>query len=876
MPPSSRRATRPRKAAEAAEVSDAETPDLIATPSRTSRKRARGNNEAASNGRAATRRKTRDTRAVEREDTEGTEPQDNSDAETEPSVPAEVEVISKLKVADKLVHATEDYSNALLEGKEHVPGYGKIAGRNWTFIIQGVEVNIGRPEQHERPSDTQQELGSSQPGDAAAPAVASSMAKSKIDIDLGPDRQISRLHAIITYDGDQEQWYIIVNGRNGIRLDTVPIKRGAKAQLRSGSVIDICGTQMAFITTSTNENDGPSFAESIIRQTYNSEEDEPNDGDARSNGNGHARSGQNGQGSSVRRPQHPSSAFRDGTTMRFHPQSQPNMQQPAPPFQMPGTPVRNQALQIPTSRTKPSPASAGGYSRGVMIESTESIDYAHDQAKDLKPPHSYAQLIGMAILSTPEQQMTLNNIYKWIMSNYAFYRFNTGGWQNSIRHNLSLNKAFEKIARRTDEPGKGMKWMIAPKERDTFLSQGMKGCRRPNTATGVPSSDAPRGASDPSSPAQIAGQSLAHARLNGAVNGIPAKSEHSASPPMSSYNQQQYPTYPTAQEAYTPDRGSRRPGIKYDDNDPDLVYPPSAKSTLNHLTAAANAAGSPPSLYVNEDGRVGPLDTPFPVRSSQKLAPPSTLQRPSAFMEFSSPAPFWKFGSTPLRPLGADMSPLKTPFSNFRPLGPEIKYEEDHKDIVDRRSATSDRDIDDMPVVQSSSPPRPGSGQDPIDASPTRSIPRPATSHSRSAMYELEHTQSPIARGRSTPFDGRPAEAEPAQSELPTANAPPHPSSQAPATAMRPPSSASSFGNNSNYTTTAPTQQSTNSSNSNVMNSGINGLANAAATVGSMRYSAEASNADDDDGIDLAKGFQPIGAFHKMGAARFGLGMAGR
>lgn len=840
MPPSSRRATRPRKPAEPAEVSDAETPESIATPSRTSRKRARGsNNDAASTGRAATRRKTRDTRPVEREDTEGTEAQDNSDAETEPSVPAEIEVISKLKVADKFVHATEDYSNELLEGKEHVPGYGKIAGRNWTYIIQGVEINIGRPEQHEKPSDTQ-ELASSQPAEAAPSS------KSKIDIDLGPDRQISRLHAIITYDGDQEQWFIIVNGRNGIRLDTIPIKRGAKAQLRSGSVIDICGTQMAFITTARNETDGPIFADAIIRQTNQSEEDEPNDGDARSNGFGHGHPGQNGGNSSARRPQHPSSSFHDGTTMRFHPHSQASMQA-SHAFQVPGTPVRNQPLQIPTSRSKPSPASAGGYSRGVMMESTESIDYSHDQAKDLKPPHSYAQLIGMAILSTAEQQMTLNNIYKWIMSNYAFYRFNTGGWQNSIRHNLSLNKAFEKIARRTDEPGKGMKWMIAPKERDTFLSQGMKGCRRPNPTA---SSDAPRGTSNPSSPAQLGGQSLAHARLNGVVNGMPPKVEHSASPPTSSYNQQKYPAYPQAQEAYTPDRGSRRPNIKFDDNDPELVYPPSAKSTLNHLTAAANAAGSPPSLYVNEDGRVGPLDTPFPVRSSQKLAPPSTLQRPSAFMEFSSPAPFWKFGSTPLRPLGADLSPLKTPFSNFRPLGAEVKYEEDDRDVMDKKTAVEEKD-DDMPVVQSSSPPRPGSGQNPIDASPTRSIPRPATSHSRTAKYELENTQSPVPRSGSTPFDSRPTESEGRQSaeaaSLPTSasaamtNAP-YPSAHAPNTAMRPPSSTSSFGNN--YTT-APSQGQSQ------MNAGINGLANAAASLGSMRYTS--NDTDDDDGIDLAK-----------------------
>ncbi|RXN28152.1 forkhead box J2-like isoform X2 [Labeo rohita] len=49
----------------------------------------------------------------------------------------------------------------------------------------------------------------------------------------------------------------------------------------------------------------------------------------------------------------------------------------------------------------------------------------------VKPPHSYATLIAMAISSAPEMKLSLNDIYTWISNTFPYYSRAGRGWKGS-------------------------------------------------------------------------------------------------------------------------------------------------------------------------------------------------------------------------------------------------------------------------------------------------------------------------------------------------------------------------------------------------------------------------------------------------------------
>ena len=333
-------------------------------------------------------------------------------------------VISVLDAPKEATTVSQVYSNDKNTATE-VQAYAKISGRDWTYYVKDMMTSIGR---NTSPQDR------------------------SVHIDLGPAKVVSRQHASISFNLNTGIWELRVLGRNGAKINFHRIPSGPNTDpvpLSSGTILDIGGTQMMFILPDQGPFIDPAalsylnpklaaayahtttnpLLQELIKSTTSAVTDVKGTGDG------------------------------GMTTFKMYHNHYQNA---------------SQYDQVDQS-------SSQGAIYGTIIDPSFhtgkdlATDLSRDENRNVKPPHSYATMITQAILSSQDGELSLSAIYKYISTNYAFYRHTKSGWQNSIRHNLSLNKAFEKVPRKPGEPGKGMKWRISEEYQREFLEKWHSG-----------------------------------------------------------------------------------------------------------------------------------------------------------------------------------------------------------------------------------------------------------------------------------------------------------------------------------------------------------------------------------------------------------------
>lgn len=330
------------------------------------------------------------------------------------------DIISRLSMPLRPVRVEQQYANCR-NAVNYIGGiqaYAKLAGATWTYYVKALNVVIGR-----------------EPDPAIYKNNSHSEPDIHVDLDLGPAKVVSRKHAVIEYDLQGRFWECIVYGRNGVKIDNKLYKDNRRIKLSNGNILEIGGVQMMFVL--------PDSIPKISIGAFNYNEDDIIYDDEYDQAQENSHDIKDTSFSSNYKKSH-KEAYHNNSMSTHH---------------------------LSTSSTE--------YENN---DPTLERDLSLDSAKDIKPPYSYATMIAQAIMSTEEGKLTLSGIYSWISSNYAYYRFSKGGWQNSIRHNLSLNRAFRKVPRHADEPGKGMKWQVTPEYRNELIERTKKQGHRKSRA----------------------------------------------------------------------------------------------------------------------------------------------------------------------------------------------------------------------------------------------------------------------------------------------------------------------------------------------------------------------------------------------------------
>lgn len=341
---------------------------------------------------------------------------DETAVDDEPEDTADL-IIPYLKIASEPVAVAEEYTNHKTEeryGEGNINAFAKICGREWTYYVLSSQIFFGRaPDGFHPRLNAAQESGDDQP---------------PIQIDLGPSKVVSRTHAELRYSQSDDGWHVHAYGRNGVRVDETNLKKGQNTRIKSGTIITIAGTEMLFQSASGKTEVHPSFLDRVLEHQNNEGLD-----------------AELGTGYHQPLSDHAIRALPGGPPpldAQQYAYTRPNLSQqttvaPGPSdLARPITPEPSPSKRPATGSAKK--RSPNSYQRGIMMESTEPIDYSLDSSKDFKPLFSYASMITWAILSNEEEEaLSLSGIYAWMRAHYAFYRHARAGWQVGQAYNPS-------------------------------------------------------------------------------------------------------------------------------------------------------------------------------------------------------------------------------------------------------------------------------------------------------------------------------------------------------------------------------------------------------------------------------------------------------
>ncbi|XP_057268252.1 forkhead box protein N4 isoform X2 [Pezoporus wallicus] len=165
-------------------------------------------------------------------------------------------------------------------------------------------------------------------------------------------------------------------------------------------------------------------------------------------------------------------------------QPSPGLQTQQQLFPPPPPPHSQQVFALAQSTQQCNPAAIYSTSYGTQPHYSQPRLAPHS-AQELHPKHypkpiySYSCLIAMALKNSKTGSLPVSEIYSFMKEHFPYFKTAPDGWKNSVRHNLSLNKCFEKVENKLSGTSrKGCLWALNPAKIDKMEEEMQKWKRK--------------------------------------------------------------------------------------------------------------------------------------------------------------------------------------------------------------------------------------------------------------------------------------------------------------------------------------------------------------------------------------------------------------